>query len=254
MKKICIALAMICILSLVGCNSDKTDTESITMAQIATTEEIGEEVTIETVISDEYIEYRDPDIAQIYKEVLQNNRSFVSVVEGGREIYLKDYNYYKGAYVDSLFISGFSFIDIDSDDNYEVVVDLTLPLSDSSEQEKLILYYEDEKVYGYYLPQWLAVTGDNMLDWISIDYPGVGISTYYIIPIEVRVENKELKYTYIFKEEGDEDEQWLRDKGVLTENDAVRYVGEEYEKYEYPKRTREYGYELRPENIDKYLK
>lgn len=270
MKKVNIILVAICIFILNACNSNNQNNENAVTEKTNSTEQISTTIdtTVETTITDDtsesvttenlldldYMEYKDPKIAQIYREVLKSERSFISVVEGNKETTLDNYNYFHGGYDYKTRTFGFSFMDINKDGNFEVVVSFVIAESDATDKEGMILYYEDEKVYGYPLADWIVSSGDNVLWLISIDCPGADITPYYIIPIELRIEDKELKYTYIFKEKGDEDEQWLRDRGMLTDNDDVSYVGDGYDKYKSPEQTRNDGHELKPENIDKYLR
>lgn len=266
MRKVYAIAVAICTVVLAGCNSQEPHSENTTTTEVTT--EATTEATTETTSMEESSEnaskdivteegeagYRDPEIARIYREVLKSERPFISVEEGNKETYLEDYNYYRGSNIEYLEKKTFSFRDINDDGNYEIIVDTGPVDCYNGDIEILILYCEDGQVYGYRLPSWMKVTGDNIILWYSIDYPGVNVSPYYVEPIEIKIEDKELKYKYIFKEKGSEEEQWLRDKGILTEENIVRYVGDEYEKYRHPKRKRRYGYSLTPENIDTYVR
>ena len=221
-----------------------------------TTGDISETATSEpvtTVTEGISTRYKDPEIAKIYREVLKSERTFVSVAEGNRDVLIDNYNFYRGSNVECLIKPIFSFIDINDDDNFEVVVQVTTEENYPDGKELLILYCEGEVVYGYRIPEGINVYGDNVFRWNSLNYVG-NYQSYYTGYGRIDIEEKELMLTYVFEEKGSDEEKWLRDNNIITAYQSVEYVGDEYSKYENPTRKREYGHELNENNIEQYVR
>lgn len=198
--------------------------------------------------------YTNEEISQIYREVLKSERSFISVEEGNKDILLKDYNYYQGTYEENLLKIMFGFKDINDDGNSEVIVSLTTSENYPGNYEKLILYYEDGEVYGYRLPDWIHFDGDKVLGWIEVIWEGSKSVGVYEGQILVEIKDKRLNLTYIFEQEGSEEEKWLIENNRIKDEDKIIYMGDEYDAYISPSNKYEERYEFNDINIERHVR
>ncbi|MBQ4068771.1 MAG: hypothetical protein IJC76_05930, partial [Lachnospiraceae bacterium] len=128
---------------------------------------------------------------------------------------------------------------------------------DDSERVLEILSYEDGVVYGYQLPTWMYVIGDSVVSWNNVDMPGYEVGDTFMEGYAIiKIEKKELIYTYFFEKEGSKEEEWLRKSGVISDKDNVIYVGKDYHKYIYSgyKYNVSISGRTKEEEIDKYIR
>lgn len=261
MMKIYVIIVMVASLMLAGCSSignndnDKSTVPTVENNSVSETT-IQNEDTSSLLIDNDIRDskYTNAEIPQIYKEVLKSERSFISVEEGNKDVLLKDYNYYHGIYVENLLKIMFGFKDINEDGNFEVIVLLTTPEHYPGNYEKLILYYEDGEVYGYHLPDWVYFAGDEVLGWSEVlweDSKSVGV---YEGRILVEIKDKRLNLTYIFEQEGSEEEKWLIENERIKDEDKIMYMGDKYSSYIYPSDKYEERYEFNDINIERNVR
>lgn len=82
----------------------------------------------------------DPVIRQIYYDVLTNEKEFISVTDGNQSFYLDEYYQKYGS--DWYQVLYFSFVDMDRDGIYEIVLSASPGITQ-------ILHYEDGNIYSY---------------------------------------------------------------------------------------------------------
>lgn len=261
MLKIYVIIVMVASLMLAGCSSignndnDKSTVPTVENNSVSETTIQNEDTSsllIDNVDGD--LKYTNAEISQMYKEVLKSERSFISVEEGNKEVLLKDYNYYYGTYVENLLKIMFGFKDINDDGNFEVIVLLTTSENYPGNYETLILYYEDGEVYGYRLPDWIYFVGDKVLSWIEVIWDGSKSVGVYEGRILVKIKDKRLNLTYIFEEEGSEEEKWLIENDRIKDEDEIIYMGDEYDAYMNPTDKYVERYEFNDNNIEKYVR
>lgn len=212
---------------------------------------------------DNIIGAKDSDIAKAYREVLKSERSFISVDEDNEITYLKEFDYIAGIDCTSTDVSEIEVADIGDDGNYEVVLKIRgkkrYPKDEHDDSERVleILSYEDGVVYGYQLPTWMYVIGDSVVSWNNTDMPGYEVGDTFMEGYAIiKIEKRELIYTYFFEKEGSKEEEWLRKSGVISDKDNVIYVGKDYHKYIYSgyKYNVSISGRTEEEDIDKYIR
>ena len=261
MMRFYVIIILVASLMLVGCSStennddDKSTAPTVESNRVSETTLQNEDTSsllIDNVDGDS--KYTNAEISQMYKEVLKSERSFISVEEGNKGVLLKDYNYYHGTYVENLLKIMFGFKDINDDGNFEVIVLLTTSENYPGNYEILILYYEDGEVYGYRLPDWVYFAGDKVLGWSEVIWDGSKSVGVYEGRILVEIKDKRLNLTYIFEQEGSEEEKWLIENERIKDEDKIIYMGDEYDTYIDPTDKYVERYEFNDNNIERYVR
>lgn len=243
MNKIKLILTFISIFFLCGC------TQIISSNTLETTSTISESEQ-----NTENSRYKDSQIASVYRDVLNNELQFYSTDEQ-EWTYLNEFDYYDGEQGQEVDPLKFRLVDVNGDVNFEIQIVVTTPEEYPGMRAEL-LYYEDGNVYGYMLPRWISggVRRDNIVEWDSFWLGKEPHNFGYSGLLKVSIENLELHYTFLFRESGSEEEEWLKANCSLIKNLSIEYVGDKYDEYEgLILDTNEYA-EYTKENIEKYIR
>ena len=129
-----------------------------------------------------------------------------------------------------------------------------LPVQGKNGIAKELLFYEDGVVYGIQLQEWIDLLGDRLVGWDNAGHPNRGEDTpYYSGYARIRFQGRKLVYTYLFEKAGSPEEEWLRNSGMLGEQDNIEYLGEESENpYVWYFRYNDW-YELRNPSLREYI-
>ena len=252
-KKLCYVLLFTIIFC--GCKRGVlTDNISNNQMQSVETTQLDETITIELGTHEHRIAYKDASIASVYRDVLNNELQFYSTDEQ-EWTYMNEFDYYDGEQGQEVDPLKFWLVDIDSDGNSEIQMVVTTPEEYPGMGVEL-LYYEDDKIYGYMLPKWISggVLCENIAMWDSFWLETAEKRFSYGGIVKISIKNLKLHYTFLFREKGSEEEEWLRDNSSLIENLSIEYVGDMYDEYERVIYTSDEFAEFTKENIDKYIR
>ncbi|MBE5926505.1 MAG: hypothetical protein E7270_06040 [Lachnospiraceae bacterium] len=255
---------LVCLLMLstflIGCSNSQEKENNASKINESTSTTVSQESESlddfenETEQEEVILTYKDEEVAKAYREVLKSERSFVSTDENNEVTYMNEFDYFRGEQDKDIQEIGFELMDINGDGNYEVSVNVISREEDGREIENELLYYVDDIVYGYQLPEWMYFWKNNVVHW---DAPYVYEYKYldYSGCAEINIKGTEVVFTYVFEKPGSEDEIWLRESGLIRDEDSIKYVGEEYEKY--TQNASDYHYSIADGNgyreVDKYI-
>lgn len=259
MNKVKFILVFLIMCFMCGCTQTISSNSLETSSQLQSKEESTEPVQTTSAIYEsktdtENSRYKDSQIASVYRDVLNNKLQFYSTDEQ-EWTYLSEFDYYDGEQGQDVSPLKFRLVDINGDGNFEIQIVVTTSDEYPGMRAEL-LYYEDGNIYGYMLPRWISggVRRDKIVEWNSVWLEKADENLGYNGLMKISIENLELHYTFLFKESGSEEEEWLRANSSLIENFSIEYVGDKYDEYEdLILNTNEYA-EYNEENIDKYIR